>query len=222
MDRISPRNREHRAMDDRHKQILDNPGINVLRALSTVFSSLVDYIIQFAQILPLPQPSREQIAATSPDWIVHASQLGNIGFFVQLARDHPTVDLSARIACDHFFWMQRDRDSSKRAVSSPHAATLLLSPHNVPSLPSAFSTHRIVNACVEPADLCASASLAVSEAEPTFAHWERDFGASVAFHSLAAKLESRRVVVERTDADDRSEHARHAHQTHWHCPLPSP
>ncbi|KAK2943334.1 hypothetical protein BLNAU_21759 [Blattamonas nauphoetae] len=153
---------------------------------------------QFHRVLPLPQPSCGQIADTSPDWIVLASQLGNVGFFVQLARDHPTVDLSARIACDHLFLdptrsrqFQASCSVSPRYHSAPLTAQCALPPISsldppncewslgfVDPLSTSLISTTIGNmdtssccclssgvavVCVEPADLCAAASLAISQ-----------------------------------------------------------
>ncbi|KAK2961884.1 hypothetical protein BLNAU_3321 [Blattamonas nauphoetae] len=45
-------------------------------------------------------PACAQYAHQSPGWIVHACKLADVGCFVQLARDHSALDLSADIACE--------------------------------------------------------------------------------------------------------------------------
>ncbi|KAK2943181.1 hypothetical protein BLNAU_21909 [Blattamonas nauphoetae] len=137
-------------------------------------------------IHPDVPPAFTQFAHRSLGWIVHASKLADVGCFVQLARDHSTLDLAADIACESEFWIQQNRGSSKRAVPDASWSGSLSSGASV--------------TCVELPDLCAPARVAVSKIAHTFAFWEQDFGASASFLPLAAQLESSGLVVQRTDA----------------------
>ncbi|KAK2961793.1 hypothetical protein BLNAU_3230 [Blattamonas nauphoetae] len=62
-----------------------------------------------------------QFADRSPGWIDHTFKLADAGCFVQLARDHSTLDLAAHIACESEFWIQQNQSCSKRAVPSPRS-----------------------------------------------------------------------------------------------------